>query len=244
MDQKENQDYNGISLNKYISQSGICSRREADRWIESGRVKINGVKSFKGNRVFPGDKVKVDGRLVKRKKSSTLILFNKPPGITCTTDRRDKTNIIDFIGYSERIFPIGRLDKPSTGLILLTNDGDLVNKVLRKENKNEKEYVVSTVQKIDKRFKKNMEGGIPILGTTTLPCKVKIIHAHKFSIILTQGLNRQIRRMCEYLGVQVKTLKRVRIMQLNLGPLKEGKWRLLTADEKKIFYGGKNDQSS
>ena len=244
MDSKGNQDDKGISLNKYISQSGICSRREADRWIESGRVKINGAKSHKGNRVFPGDKVKVDGRLIKSKKSSTLIIFNKPPGITCTTDRRDKTNIIDFIGYPERIFPIGRLDKPSTGLILLTNDGDLVNKILRKENNNEKEYIVSTVQAIDKRFKKRMEGGIPILGTTTLPCKVKIIHAHKFSITLTQGLNRQIRRMCEYLGVQVKSLKRVRIMQLSLGALKEGTWRPLTASEKKTIYDGIHNQSS
>ena len=220
-----------ISLNKYISSTGICSRREADRMIESGRVKLNGQVAKKGNRVFSGDKVTIDGKPLKAKPKAVYLALHKPAGVTSTTDQRDPSNIIDFINYHERIFPIGRLDKPSTGLILLTNDGDIVNEVLRVENKHEKEYIVSVDKPINNRFVQRMQNGIPILGTVTKKCKVEKINSNTFRIILTQGLNRQIRRMCEYLGYRVKTLKRVRIMHINLDGIKVGTWRKLTAEE-------------
>ena len=220
-----------ISLNKYISSKGLCSRREADKWIEEGRVAINGKTAVKGNRVSPGDKVAIDGQSLERKAKPVYIMFHKPPGITCTTDTRDKSNIIDFINFKQRIFPIGRLDKNSTGLILLTNDGDIVNQVLRKENRHEKEYVVTVDRPISPSFLEKMSRPIPMLGTRTLPSKVARIKSKVFKIILTQGLNRQIRRMCEYCGYKVIALKRIRIMHLKLGNLKAGEWRYLNDKE-------------
>ncbi|MEM1124311.1 MAG: pseudouridine synthase [Bacteroidota bacterium] len=222
---------NSISLNKFISQTGICSRREADKWIEAGRVKLNGIVAQKGNRVLPNDTVLVDNRPILTKPKSVYLALHKPPGITCTTDQKDKTNIIDFINYPKRIFPIGRLDKPSTGLILLTNDGDIVNAILRAENNHEKEYIVTVNRPITSQFIKKMSGGLPILGTKTKRCKVERLNKFTFKIILTQGLNRQIRRMCAFLQYQVVTLKRIRIMHIHLGNLKVGKWRYLTAQE-------------
>ena len=222
---------NSISLNKFISQTGICSRREADKWIEAGRVKINGVVAQKGNRVATKDKVTVDGKSLKNKPKQIYLALHKPPGITCTTDLKDKTNIIDFINHPKRIFPIGRLDKPSTGLILLTNDGDIVNDILRVENNHEKEYIVTVNRPITQQFIKRMSNGIPILGTKTKKCVVERRGKMGFKIILTQGLNRQIRRMCEFLDYRVITLKRVRIMNIHLGNLKVGKWRNLSVDE-------------
>jgi len=222
---------NSISLNKFISSTGICSRREADQIIDEGRVTLNGEIAKKGNRVFPKDEVLLDGKTLQQKAAPIYILFNKPPGITCTTDRRDKSNILDYLQFEERIFPIGRLDKNSTGLIMLTNDGDIVNKVLRKEHRHEKEYVVSVDRPITSTFLERMAQPIPMLGTKTLPCKIIQVKKKVFKIILTQGLNRQIRRMCEFCGYKVITLKRVRIMHLRLRNLKIGAWRHLTPQE-------------
>jgi len=228
---------NSISLNKFISSTGKCSRREADRWIDEGRVLINGVQGKKGNRVSPGDRVSVDGKVIKRKTPDyTYIILNKPPGITCTTDQRDHTNIIDFINFKKRIFPIGRLDKASSGLIMLTNDGDIVNKILRVENNHDKEYIVKVDKPINGEFLKRMSSGIPILGTKTKRCELKKLGKSTFSIILTQGLNRQIRRMCEYLGYKVLTLKRIRIMHVELGDLQVGSWRYLSKNELEILH--------
>ena len=220
-----------ISLNKFISSTGICSRRMADQWIEAGRVAINGNIAKKGNRVEPGDEVTIDGKPLGAKPKAVYLAFHKPPGVTSTTDRRDRSNIIDFIGYPERIFPIGRLDKASTGLILLTNDGDIVNEILRQENNHEKEYIVTVDKPINPKFLKRMAAGVPILGTVTKRCKVEGLNRNTFRIILTQGLNRQIRRMCEYLGYEVRTLKRIRIMHIELGDLKVGAIRSLTKAE-------------
>jgi 23S rRNA pseudouridine2604 synthase len=220
-----------ISLNKYISSTGICSRRAADNLIEEGVVKINDKVAQKGNRVEEGDVVTIKGKPLKSKPKTVYLAFNKPPGITCTTDLKDKTNIIDFINYPQRIFPIGRLDKPSTGLIILTNDGDIVNRILREENNHEKEYIVRVDKTVTGNFLKKMSGGIPILGTFTKKCKVERISQYTFKITLTQGLNRQIRRMCEHLGYKVVNLKRVRIMKLSLGDLKVGSWRMVSLHE-------------
>lgn len=220
-----------ISLNKYISNTGICSRREADRWIEAGRVQLNGAPAQKGNRVSTGDVVTLDGKPLQAAPRRVYIALHKPPGVTCTTERHDPTNIIDFVGYHERIFPIGRLDKPSSGLILLTNDGDIVNKILREENEHDKEYIVRVNRPLNPSFVQRMQSGVRILGTTTKPCQVEQLGDRLFRIVLTQGLNRQIRRMCEALGYKVVSLKRVRIMHLQLGSLPKGKWRLLDAEE-------------
>lgn len=226
-------DSEGIRLNKYIASSGLCSRREADTLIESGKVTINGEIALQGSKVLYGDIVEVSGKKITPDDSMVYIAFNKPLGVTCTTDQRDPSNIIDYIGYSERIFPVGRLDKNSSGLILLTNDGSIVNKLLRAENGHEKEYVVTVNRPYDKNFLKSMESGVPVLGQLTLPCKLKPVNDKTFKIILRQGLNRQIRRMCEYLGYKVTRLKRIRFMNINLGDLESGKWRYLTAEEKK-----------
>jgi len=225
----------GISLNKFISSKGLCSRREADRWIEAGRLTINGKKASKGNRVMATDVVKLDGRPIKAKPKTVYIKFHKPPGVTCTTDTRDKSNIVDYIDFPQRIFPIGRLDKNSTGLIILTNDGDIVNEILRKENKHEKEYIVSVDRPITEEFLRRMAKPIPMLGTKTLPCKVKQIKAHLFKITLTQGLNRQIRRMCEFCGYKVLTLKRIRIKHIELDRLKVGYWEYLSEEDMELF---------
>ena len=226
-------DSEGIRLNKYIASSGLCSRREADTLIENGKVTINGVVAVQGSKVLDGDVVEVNGRKVTPEDDMVYIAFNKPLGITCTTDTRDPSNIIDYIGFDDRIFPVGRLDKNSSGLILLTNDGSNVNKLLRAENGHEKEYLVTVNRPYDKAFIKSMESGVPVLGQLTLPCKIKPAGDKTFKIILHQGLNRQIRRMCEYLGYKVTKLKRIRFMNIMLGDLETGKWRYLTAAEKK-----------
>ncbi|QTH62856.1 23S rRNA pseudouridine(2604) synthase RluF [Psychrosphaera ytuae] len=224
-------------LNKFISESGYCSRREADKLIEQKKVKINGKLPELGTKVMPGDTVTVNGKAIaataQNKSDRVYIAYHKPIGITCTTERHVKGNIVDAVNHKERIFPIGRLDKPSEGLIFLTSDGDIVNKILRAENAHEKEYVVTVDKPLNERFKGRMEKGIPILGTVTKPCKVKVLGPKKFSIILTQGLNRQIRRMCEYLGYEVTKLKRTRIMNVDLKGLKPGQWRDLTSTEMK-----------
>ena len=223
---------NGVRINKWLSEVGFCSRRAADKLIEQRKVTINGKVPELGTRIQPGDEVRVKGELVRDKGTAPVYLaFNKPRGIVCTTDTRvERDNIIDYIGYPERIFPIGRLDKPSEGLIFLTNDGDIVNKILRARNNHEKEYIVTVDKPIDREFIYRMSNGIPILDTVTRKCKVKQLGANKFKIILTQGLNRQIRRMCEYLGYEVRRLKRVRIMNIALDtPV--GKWRHFTPEE-------------
>lgn len=223
---------NGIRINKYLSEAGYCSRREADKLIDKKRVKINGVIPAIGTKVMPGDEVKVDNKkITSKKKKHVYIALNKPKGIVCTTDsKREKNNIIDFVNYPERIFPIGRLDKPSEGLIFLTSDGDIVNKILRASNHHEKEYVVTVDKTITNNFIKKMGNGVPILGTTTKKCFVQKINNKRFKIILTQGLNRQIRRMCEYLNYEVKQLKRIRIMNITLD-LNLGEWRHFTRKE-------------
>lgn len=221
-------------LNKYLSEAGYCSRRAADRLIDAGRVTINDVVPEMGTKVASGDVVKVDGEIIgERKQDFVYLAFNKPVGIVCTTDTRvEKDNIIDFINYPKRIFPIGRLDKPSEGLILLTDDGDIVNKILRASNNHEKEYIVTVDQPISQTFIKRMSGGIYLedLGKRTRECEVKKIDKFTFSIILTQGLNRQIRRMCEYLNYEVQTLKRIRIMNIELD-MPVGSYRELTEEE-------------
>lgn len=225
-----------ISLNKFISSTGMCSRRQADKLIEAGKVTINGVTARKGNRVSQQDQVHIDGQLLKVKVKPVFIALNKPPGITCTTDLKDPDNIIDFIGHPQRIFPIGRLDKASEGLIFLTNDGDIVNKILRAGNQHEKEYIVRVNQAITPNFLNRMRNGIPILGTVTQKCKVEKISSHVFRIILTQGLNRQIRRMCTYLGYTVQSLKRCRIMNIHLDGIAKGSWRDLNKIEMENIY--------
>ena len=219
------------SLNKYISETGFCSRREADNYIEQCRVTINGKEAQKGNRVGENDVVLVDGEPIKKKKTAVYLMLNKPKGITCTTDQKDKTNIIDYINFKTRIFPVGRLDKRSEGLIFLTNDGDIVNKILRAGNKHEKEYSVTVDQPVTMDFINKMRNGVRILGTVTQKCFVKQEGPNRFTIILTQGLNRQIRRMCEALGYTVVSLKRTRIMNMTLSGLQPGKWRYFTPAE-------------
>lgn len=219
-------------INKFLSEAGFCSRREADKLIEAGRVTINGKVPAMGTKIALGDVVKVDGKLIEAPKENRIYLaFNKPVGIVCTTDTKvEKNNIIDFINYPKRIFPIGRLDKPSEGLILLTNDGDIVNKILRASNNHEKEYLVWTNKPINKEFIEKMGNGIPILDTVTKKCFIEQKGKNQFRIILTQGLNRQIRRMCEYLGYEVIKLKRIRIMNISLD-VAVGKYRLLSTKE-------------
>lgn len=218
-------------LNKFISETGFCSRREADRYIAEGRVTINGVVPEMGTKVAPGDEVLVNGKPLKAKQEAVYLAFNKPVGITCTTERHVEGNIIDYIGHPKRIFPIGRLDKPSDGLIFLTSDGDIVNKILRAGNAHEKEYVVRVDKPINGDFLKRMAAGVPILDTVTQPCRIEQISTYVFRITLTQGLNRQIRRMCEALGYEVFKLKRVRIMNVSLDGLGVGEWRYLTQRE-------------
>lgn len=220
-----------MRLNKYISEAGVCSRREADALIAAGRVTINGKRAELGTQVTDKDTVTIDGKKLGAAKEHVYLAFHKPVGIECTTARGVKDNIIDYINYPERIFPIGRLDKASEGLILLTNNGDIVNEILRSENAHEKEYIVSVKQPLTDEFLKGMAKGVPILDVVTKPCKVKRVSKFVFNIILTQGLNRQIRRMCSYFGYDVTRLQRVRIINLKLGNLKSGQWRKLTAKE-------------
>lgn len=218
-------------LNKAISETGYCSRRGADKLIEEGKVKVNGKVPELGTKVTTNDVISVNGTIITKEVENVYLAFNKPIGITCTTELHIKNNIIDYLNYPERIFPIGRLDKPSEGLIFLTNDGDIVNKILRSKNSHEKEYIVTVNRPITNDFIEKMSNGIPILDTVTDKCKVTKIDNTTFNIVLTQGLNRQIRRMCDYLGYEVKTLKRIRIMNISLTNLKVGEYRSFTEKE-------------
>ena len=225
-----------MRLNKFISESGKASRRGADKLIEEGRVKINGRKAKIGDQVKPGDEVMVNGQRIRLARNNVYLALNKPVGITCTTEKNVKGNIVDLVNHPLRVFNIGRLDKDSDGLILLTNDGDIVNEILRAENNHEKEYIVSVDKPITPEFVEKMSKGVRILGTKTLPCKVEQLSKYEFKIILTQGLNRQIRRMCEALGYEVYRLQRVRIMNIHLGNLPVGQWRDLTKKEKTRLF--------
>lgn len=234
-----------IRLNKYISESGYCSRREADRLIESGEVKVDQNTAVTGMKISKKQKVTIKGKQIGAKKvKPILIAVNKPKGIICTSQPKEKPNIVEFLNFPERIYPVGRLDKDSEGLILMTNMGDIVNKIMRAGNRHEKEYIVTVNKKIDDKFIKKMSSGVPILDTVTRKCRVEKIADKKFRIILTQGLNRQIRRMCEYLGYEVITLKRIRIMNIELGILKTGEYRELTSREfkelNKMTEGSRN----
>lgn len=224
-----------VRINKYISETGFCSRREADRLVEQGSVTISGVKAGMGDRVLPGQVVKVNGRVISGDNEMVYIAFNKPVGVTSTTDKKDKSNIIDYISHEKRIFPIGRLDKDSQGLILLTNDGDIVNKILRAGNNHEKEYIVTVNRLITDDFIKRMGSGVPILGVNTRKCFLEKIADKTFRIILKQGMNRQIRRMCEHFDYEVTKLQRIRIMNIELGNLKIGQCRDLRNDELSVL---------
>jgi 23S rRNA pseudouridine2604 synthase len=218
-------------LNKTISETGFCSRRAADKLIKEGKVKVNGEIADLGVKVLATDTIIIGKEIITKEVKNIYLAFNKPVGITCTTDTSIKSNIISFINYNERIFPVGRLDKPSEGLIFMTNDGDIVNKILRSKNNHEKEYIVTVDKKITSQFIKKMRNGVPILNTVTKKCRVGRIDNHTFSITLTEGLNRQIRRMCNYFDYEVKTLKRIRVMNIELGNLKVGKYRSFTSTE-------------
>ena len=225
------QEVNGIRINKFLADAGVCSRREADTFISQGKVTIDGIVAEMGSRVFANQKVIFNGKEVKKLEEQVLIAFYKPQGIVCTTDTREPDNVIDFLNYGKRIYPIGRLDKDSEGLLLLTNDGDIVNKILRAGNHHEKEYLVTVNKQITPEFLKGMASGVPILDTVTKPCVIEQTGKNSFKIILTQGLNRQIRRMCEYFDYRVLSLKRVRIMHIQLGHLKPGTYRNLSEGE-------------
>ena len=220
-----------MRLNKYISETGACSRREADKWIEAGRVTCNGQPAVLGTQVADGDEIRVDGALIGLKKKHLYLALNKPVGIICTTESDVADNIIDHVGFPERIFPVGRLDRDSEGLILLTNNGDIVNEILRSENNHEKEYLVSVDRPITDLSLRMMAAGVKIMGEVTKPGKVTRLNPQSFRIVLTQGLNRQIRRMCSALGYKAQRLQRVRIMNIHLGSLKPGQWRHLTPAE-------------
>lgn len=222
-----------IRINKYLSEAGICSRREADRELESGHILINGVVAKPGDRVYPEDEVIYNGIAVHKKDQPVLLAMYKPVGIVCTAEKKEKNNIIDYLNYECRVYPVGRLDKDSEGLILLTNQGELSNRIQKARNYHEKEYIVTVNKNISDSFIRGMAGGVPLveLGTTTRKCKVKQIDKRTFSIILTQGLNRQIRRMCEYFGYRVVELKRIRVMNITLGDLKAGEYRKIEGEE-------------
>jgi len=220
-----------MRLNKFISETGVCSRREADAWIAAGRVTVNGAVAGLGVQVGEGDEVCVDGRRIGAARRHVYLALNKPVGVTCTTERHIPGNIVDFVRHRERIFPIGRLDKDSEGLILLTNNGDIVNDILRSENEHEKEYVVTIDRPVTDDFLAGMAAGVPILGTVTKPCRTARVGRHSFRIVLTQGLNRQIRRMCEQFGCKVRRLQRVRVINVTLDGLPVGRWRDLTRAE-------------
>ena len=225
-----------VRLNKYLSEAGVCSRREADRLIESGKVTVDGVRAQTGMRVTPGQTVKVGRKIVSKQDEMILLAVNKPRGIVCTEERRERNSIVRFLNYPVRVTYVGRLDKDSRGLLLMTNNGDIINKMMRAANYHEKEYKVTVDQEITPEFIRQMSSGVPILDTVTRPCRVEKIGKHTFSIILTQGLNRQIRRMCEALGYQVRDLVRVRVMNIRLGSLKEGEYRKVTDEELEELY--------
>lgn len=220
-----------IRINKFLSEAGICSRRGADRMVEDGRVTINGTVAQLGDRIQPGQKVCVDGKPVSREDERILLAYHKPKGIVCTSAKKEKNNIIDYLNYPKRIYPIGRLDKDSEGLLLLTNDGELANEIMKARNYHEKEYEVTVSRPVTETFLRGMAGGVPILDTMTRKCQVEQTGKRSFRIVLTQGLNRQIRRMCEYFGYRVTKLVRVRIMNIYLGDLPVGKYRELTEKE-------------
>lgn len=221
----------GKRLNKYIADSGYCSRREADRLIEEGRVRVDGRMGVLGDKILPGMHVEVDGQGLSGRGERVYILLNKPAGIVCTADPREPMNVVDYLNYPIRIFPVGRLDKDSEGLLLLTSDGEIVNRLLRAAGGHEKEYEVEIDRPVTRDFVERMMAGVPILDTITLPCRVRRTGPCSFNIILVQGLNRQIRRMCEALGANVRKLRRIRIMNLRLGSLQPGQWRDVTPDE-------------
>ena len=232
-----------VRLNKYLSEAGVCSRREADRLIESGKVTVDGVRAQTGMRVTPGQTVKVGRKVVSKQDEMIVLAVNKPRGIVCTEERRERNSIVRFLNYPVRVTYVGRLDKDSRGLLLMTNNGDIINKMMRAANYHEKEYKVTVDQEITPEFIRQMSSGVPILDTVTRPCRVEKIGKYTFSIILTQGLNRQIRRMCEALGYQVKDLVRVRVMNIRLGSLREGEYRKVTDDELEELYGLLGDSS-
>lgn len=223
-------------INKFLSEAGICSRRAADRLVEEKRVTIDGILAQAGSRVFEGAVVCVDGKAIMKEQESVVIAFNKPVGVVCTAQKKEKNNVIEFIGYPKRIFPVGRLDKDSEGLLLLTNDGELMNRVLKASELHEKEYIVTVDKEVTHEFLSRMENGVPVLDRITAPCVLRKINRFSFCIILTQGLNRQIRRMCEYFGYHVVRLKRVRIMNIRLDGIKTGTYRELTKEERDELY--------
>lgn len=230
-------DGQGIRINKFLSEAGVCSRREADRQVAEGNITVDGKTAEVGTRVFPGQSVYYCGRMVRKEEEMILLAFHKPVGIVCTAEKREKNNVIDYIHYPKRIYPIGRLDKDSEGLLLLTNNGDIVNKMMRAGNMHEKEYIVTVNKPITESFLRGMAGGVPLveLNATTRKCVVERIGKKEFRIVLTQGLNRQIRRMCEYFGYRVVKLVRTRIMNIELGNLKSGTYREVTAEEYRIL---------
>ena len=233
-----------VRLNKYLSEAGVCSRREADRLIETGRVTVDGQRAQTGMRIVPGQVVKVGNKVVSKQDEMIVLAVNKPRGIVCTEERRERDSIVRFLNYPVRVTYIGRLDKDSHGLLLMTNNGDIINKMMRAANKHEKEYKVTVDKEITEDFLKKMAAGVPILDTVTRPCTVKKIGKYTFSIILTQGLNRQIRRMCETLGYEVKDLLRVRVMNITLDGLKDGQYRKLTDQELNDLYDQLKDSSA
>lgn len=233
-----------VRLNKYLSEAGVCSRREADRLIETGRVTVDGQRAQTGMRIVPGQVVKVGNKVVSKQDEMIVLAVNKPRGIVCTEERRERDSIVRFLNYPVRVTYIGRLDKDSHGLLLMTNNGDIINKMMRAANKHEKEYKVTVDKEITEDFLKKMAAGVPILDTVTRPCTVKKIGKYTFSIILTQGLNRQIRRMCEALGYEVKDLLRVRMMNITLNGLKDGQYRKLTDQELNELYDQLKDSSA
>ena len=233
-----------VRLNKYLSEAGVCSRREADRLIESGRVTVDGQRAQTGMRITPGQVVKVGRKVVSKQDEMIVLAVNKPRGIVCTEERRERNSIVRFLDYPVRVTYIGRLDKDSRGLLLMTNNGDIINKMMRAANYHEKEYKVTVDQEITPEFIEKMSSGVPILDTVTRPCRVEKIGKYTFSIILTQGLNRQIRRMCEALGYQARDLVRVRVMNIRLGSLKEGQYRKVTDEELEELYEMLADSSN
>ncbi|HJC37789.1 MAG TPA: pseudouridine synthase [Candidatus Mediterraneibacter faecigallinarum] len=233
-----------VRLNKYLSEAGVCSRREADRLIESGRVTVDGQRAQTGMRITPGQVVKVGRKVVSKQDEMIVLAVNKPRGIVCTEERRERNSIVRFLDYPVRVTYIGRLDKDSRGLLLMTNNGDIINKMMRAANYHEKEYKVTVDQEITPEFIEKMSSGVPILDTVTRPCRVEKIGKYTFSIILTQGLNRQIRRMCEALGYQVRDLVRMRVMNIRLGSLKEGQYRKVTDEELEELYEMLADSSN
>ena len=234
----------GKRLNKFIADSGYCSRREADRLIDEGRVRIDGRIGVLGDKILPGMVVTVDGQPLSGQGEKVYILLNKPIGVVCTADPREPMNVVDYLNYPIRIFPVGRLDKDSEGLLLLTSDGEIVNRLLRAAGGHEKEYEVVIDRPVTPEFIQKMSSGVPILDTVTLPCRVRRTGERSFNIILVQGLNRQIRRMCEALGCNVRSLRRIRIMNLRIGALKPGQWRMVAPDELAVLLRSLDDKEA